>query len=380
MIVLHVCLASHYTEGMTYQDNLLPLQSALDGHKVVVVSDCFEYKSGELVPTEEEDRILDSGIRLVRMKYVRILNRFLSSKVRKVSGLYMFIESVRPDVILFHGVAGWEMLTVAKYKKNTSGVRLYIDSHEDFHNSGKNWVSRFFQYRIFNRLIVWRVKPFIDKFLYLSYESSHFLQAMYGLREPELEFYPLGGQVITYEEKKKFSKEIRERHLLSEEDIIIVHSGKLEPGKRTEHIIHAFSSVAADRLKLLIVGSIPSDQLATLHPLIDADPRIVFAGWKPAEELIKYLSSANLYFQPGTQSATMQNAICCGAPVALYPYPSHEPYVKGNGFWVKETADFITVFERIAANPALLNDMSECSFELARSLLDYKILAARLYI
>ncbi|MDP1194554.1 hypothetical protein, partial [Klebsiella pneumoniae] len=80
---------------------------------------------------------------------------------------------------LFHGVAGWEMLTVFEYKKHYPKVKLYIDSHEDFHNSGKNWVSRLFQYKIFNRLLVAIIKREVDKFLYLSYESRDFLVRMY---------------------------------------------------------------------------------------------------------------------------------------------------------------------------------------------------------
>lgn len=380
MKIIHICLASHYTEGMTYQDNLLPLQNSLDGNQVIIVSDCFQYVEGELASVGEEDRVLESGIRLIRMKYVNILGAFISSKIRMVRSLHSVIENFDPDVILFHGVAGWEMLTVAKYKKNNPGVRLYVDSHEDFHNSGKNWISRFFQYRVFNRVLVNIVKQVVDKFLYLSYESRDFLIEMYGLEESKQEFYPLGGQVLSEAQSDEHAKEIRVRHQLSDDDVIIVHSGKLEPGKRTEEMLTAFSAVPSENLKLLIIGSIPSDQSGILQPLIDADKRVIYVGWKPADELIKYLGAANLYFQPGTQSATMQNAICAGAPVALYPYPSHEPYIVENGFWVKDYNDFVDVFECVSNSPEILIDMRRNSFKLAESLLDYKILAARLYV
>lgn len=380
MKILHVCLASHYTEGMTYQDNLLPLQNALDGHDVMVVSDCYQYVDGQLVSVLEEDRILSSGIRLKRMRYTNFLNEFLSSKIRKVNGLYDVVRSYSPDVILFHGVAGWEMLTVFEYKKHYPKVKLYIDSHEDFHNSGKNWVSRLFQYKIFNRLLVAIIKREVDKFLYLSYESRDFLVRMYGLVDAELEFYPLGGQVLSESQSSTFAMEVRDKHGLSADDVIIVHSGKLDQGKRTEETLRAFSAVCSPNLKLVIIGSIPADQSARLQPLIDADQRIIFVGWQPAVELIKYLAAADLYFQPGTQSATMQNAICAGSPVALYPYASHKPYLVENGFWVESYSDFIDVFKFIAASPESLKEMRRQSFRLAQSLLDYKILAARLYV
>lgn len=46
--IIHVCLASHYTEGMTYQDNQLADQNAADGHEVVVISDCCRYSGNAL--------------------------------------------------------------------------------------------------------------------------------------------------------------------------------------------------------------------------------------------------------------------------------------------------------------------------------------------
>jgi hypothetical protein len=53
MKILHACLASHYTEGMSYQDNLLPDQNAHDGHDVTVISDCYVYQNDRLVEVLE---------------------------------------------------------------------------------------------------------------------------------------------------------------------------------------------------------------------------------------------------------------------------------------------------------------------------------------
>lgn len=377
--ILHLCLASHYTEGMTYQDNQLSDQNAYDGHEVVVISDCSCYDGDRLIQGEEEDRILDSGVRLLRFKYDKIINNVLSSKIRKIGKLFDFMMKFKPDVVLFHGVAGWEMLTVAKYKKYNPNTRLYIDSHEDVHNSGTFWASMFFQYRIFNNLIVQRIKKHVDKFLYISKESKDFLMNVYNLPDKVLEFYPLGGTVIDENIKSKNRRLIRSRHHLSEDDVLVVHSGKLDARKKTTWLLQAISHIQNENLKIFIIGSIPNDMKPVLMPLIDRDPRVVFLGWKNGAELVQYLCAADLYFQPGTQSATMQNAICCGAPVALFPYESHKPYISENGFYVENEADCIAVLDTVLAQPELLKQMKNNSLELARDLLDYKKLAARLY-
>lgn len=379
MKILHVCLASHYTEGMTYQDNQLADQNAKDGHEVVVISDCYKFVGHSLEEVEEEDIILSSGVRLIRMKYDYIINNLISSKIRKVKSLKKFLYSFRPDVILFHGVAGYEMLTVAEYKRKNRQVKLYIDSHEDYHNSGTFWFSLFFQYKVFNRYIVNKVKSSVDKFLYLSYESKRFCQDVYSLEDDEMEFYPLGGNVISFEYKEKYKFEVRKKLALSNDDIIILHSGKFSSGKKTKDLLESFCSVPASNLKLVLVGSIPEDMSTTLNRLIASDKRILFLGWMNSSELIKYLSAADIYVQPGTQSATMQNAICCGTPVALYPYPSHEPYVIENGIYIESKSDYNQMFLDLSASKLDLLSMSKASFSIARNLLDYQILAKRLY-
>ncbi len=378
MKILHLCLASHYTEGMTYQDNQLPDQNAADGHEVAVVSDCFKYVGHHLEEVVEEDRVLPSGVRLIRFRYDFILNSKISSKIRKIGKLFLFINEFRPDVILFHGAAGYELLTVAKYKKQNHHVKLYVDSHQDFHNSGTFWFSYFFQYKIFNYFIVKKVKDHVDKFLYVSYESKKFLKKAYRLTESELEFYPLGGNVVDKKLKKEYSEDIRAKHRLNDE-IMVVHSGKFDKNKKTDELLDSLYSFKNEKIRIFLIGSIPEYRKPELLSRISRDTRVEFLGWQRSDELIKYLCAADLYFQPGTQSATMQNAICCGTPVAIYPYESHFPYIKGNGFFVKNDRDYVDVFQQSVDCPKLLSDMSEEAYDVAFKLLDYSKLAARLY-
>ena len=49
----------------------------------------------------------------------------------------------------------------------------------------------------------------------------------------------------------------------------------------------------------------------------------------------------------GSMLFTMQNAVCCGCAVMLYPHPSHTMhYDWGNVFWVRTQADMEDVFRR----------------------------------
>ena len=131
---------------------------------------------------------------------------------------------------------------------------------------------------------------------------------------------------------------------------------------------------------LAVIGSIPEDRESVLLPLIEADNRMRYLGWKSGEELQEYLCAADLYCQPGSVSATMQNAICRNTPVMSYPHPAYTAALDcGQFFWIKTQVDMEQVFAQVKADPALLAPMTVNARRCAEELLDYQKLAARLY-
>lgn len=379
MKILHICLASAFTEGMTYQDNLIAAQNAKDGHNVILISDCHKYIDGTMVYTPPEDSVLSDGIRLIRLEYDKIINSFISGKIRKVSKLYNIVVKYKPDVILFHGVAGWELRTVAKYKKNNPNCKLYLDSHEDFYNSATNILSRIVQYKWFNRCLVNMALPYVNKIFCVSYECFAFLKQLYGVPDEKMEFYPLGGYVFDDSERKEKRDKIRKELKIEDDDILIIHSGKFDKLKRTEDIFSAFTQVPDERLKLVLIGSMGEAAKNNLERLILLDERVEFLGWKNSDELLEYLCACDLYVQPGSQSATMQNALCCECAVAVYPHPSHKYLLNDSVFYVETIEDMTNLFKNIIRDYGFLARKKCQGYKIAQENLDYRILAKRLY-
>ena len=142
----------------------------------------------------------------------------------------------------------------------------------------------------------------------------------------------------------------------------------------------AFAAVPELKAKLVIIGKIEENQKPLVQPLIDADPRVIFLGWKQSAELQKYLCACDLYCQPGDVSATLQNAICCNSPAMSYPHLAYtEDLDFGNILWVKTQEDIESVFRNLAAGKIDLALLREGSERCAREVLDYRALAARLY-
>jgi glycosyltransferase involved in cell wall biosynthesis len=378
MKILHICLASAFTEGMTYQENFLSTENSKAGHEVTIISDCYKYENGRKIPTDPEEKTLEDGTRLIRLKYDKVLNDFISNKVRKITNLYNEIMKIQPDVIMLHNLSGWETISVARYKKNNPRIRLYGDSHTDRNNSGSNWISLNVLHKFFYKSIIKRSLKFFDKVFYISFEGKDFLMDIYNIPEDILEFYPLGGTIISEEAKRNYRKEKREELGIHENDILLCHSGKMDIKKRTYEIIYNFSRVQNNNIKLILIGVFSDDVERKVSSLIDKDSRIIYLGWQGSDELIKYLAASDLYMQPGSQSATMQNALCTGTPVLFENVRSHEPYKAGNAFAINSCSEMESILKEISNNPKVLNYMSEKAYVLARKLLDYKKLAERI--
>jgi len=378
MKILHVCLASPYTEGLLYQDNMLANQNIKDGHDVMVITKCEHFENGELVPISPEDRILSNGIRLVRLAYDPMLGRRSSVILKKSKKLVILVSEFAPDTILFHGLVSWELLNIAKYKRKHPNVKLFVDSHLRFDIADNRWHVMGIYFGLY-RKILRRALPFIDKIFYTTEDAKIFLEDVYRIDEDRMEFFPLGGEIITSQERLALREKKRAEMNLTESDILLCHTGKLDKLKRTEDVLSAFANVPDQRMKLVILGWIPPEMKQTLESLIYADSRVIFCGWKDGEELKKYLCACDMYVQPGAQSATMENAICSGAPIMLYPHVSYIAHMWGNGFFVKSQADIEKVIRQISEFPGMLEMMSKNSFQLAKNLLDYRIIASKLY-
>lgn len=380
MKIVFLGLASTYTPGLTYQDNYLCTQTLADGHAVTYLSNPEKFVNGEIVETGAEDTVLPDGLHLIRLPYVKLGLNIVTKKFRAFRGVYDILKREKPDLIFCHNLQYWSVRDVVRYKKDHPAVKFYADTHTDYNNSGTNWLSLHVLHRIFYRHLVRLVPPYLDRYFYVADECRQFSHEVYGIPNEKMEFYPLGGTLLSDGEYAAIRAKRRAELGLGENDRLYIHSGKLDALKRTDELLRAFSAVDDPHAVLAVIGSIPREREAVLLPLIAADKRIRYLGWKSGEELQEYLCAADLYCQPGSQSATMQNALCRYCPVMLYPHPSHTvDYDRGEVLWVKTQADMEAVFRSLAADPAQLAPLRENAERLARELLDYRKLAARLY-
>jgi len=378
MRIMHLALSCFYIDNYNYQENVIPRLNKRDNHEVMILASTETYiNNNEIGYTHPKKYINEDGIPVVRLRYKKYLPLKIVSKIRIYENTLKYIEDFKPDVIMFHGTAAAEILKVKKYKKTNPNVKFYVDSHEDFNNSAKSYVSKYFLHSLFYKPILKRTLKYIDKIFYISLESYEFMHNFYKVPSEKLEFLPLGGKIIDKEEYAMKRKKAREELNIKDEELLILHSGKMNKDKKTLELLKAFTRINSIKLKLILIGSIGDEIREEVLSLISSDQRINFLGWKNKEEMYEFLCATDLYAQPGSQSATLQNAICARCPVMVFPYKSHEPYITGNGFKVENIEEISEVFVKVNENPEILNEMKENSQKIGKELLDYNKLSRR---
>jgi glycosyltransferase involved in cell wall biosynthesis len=151
---------------------------------------------------------------------------------------------------------------------------------------------------------------------------------------------------------------------------------------RTKKVIdslRSFTNVDNHMHRFILAGHLHEDIAAEARDIIQSDNRIRFVGWKSPDELRELLCAADVYVQPGTQSATMQMSLCARCAIVVADVPSHHPFVKGNGWLLGCGLTLNGVFREISDHSDQILEMSKKSSEIAANLLDYRKLAARLY-
>jgi hypothetical protein len=293
-------------------------------------------------------------------------------------GVFQLLCDIKPDVILFHGLCGWELRTVVRYKRLNPTVRLYVDSHEDSNNSARTFLSNYILHRLYYAWIIRQCMRSVDKILCISVDVMSFVQRMYGIPLELLEFYPLGGEVFSDAEYAERRARGRFELGLQDDQVMVLQTGKMGRRKKVLESLSAFSNTQGDNLRLVLAGSFEDDIKSDALSRVARDARIIFLGWKTTEQLKSLLCAADIYIQPGTQSATMQMSLCARCPVVLDDVPSHRPFVEGNGWLIKHVDELPQVFELIRDEPVALGRMSGKSLEIAKRHLDYRALAARI--
>lgn len=380
MKIAHVCVSCFYVDGGGYQENKLVQEHVKEGHDVKVFASTENHDSkGRLTWGFEDNYLGDDGAKVNRLSYIRWLPTRVSAKLRAVRGLRNELKQFSPDLIMFHGLTSWELFTMRAYKKINPCCSFVIDSHEDFNNSARNLFS-YFLHRYYYRPIIRLNLKIFEKIFYISLETKDFIQKIYGVDGNKLEYLPLGGNIRPSNEIEAIRTNVRDEHKVGKEHIVFLQSGKFNERKKLKTSLQSFIMCDNPDFRFWIAGVMTENISKELISLIESDDRVNFFGWVSTERLEELLISCDVYLQPGTQSVTMQAALCAGRAVAIDNVKSHKPYINGNGWLLDSQKCLDEVFKEISNDCDVVLEMGKLSMRYAKENLDYKKLANQVLI
>jgi len=317
MKILHICIATHFTEKYSYQENELPKKHAQLGNIVKIVCGQLGFnaskKPDDLTPTR---KIIDNGIELVRLEYVKSPFNILK-KLKVVKKLYSEIKSFDPDIIFVHGIQFWGFRQVYRYKKKNRRVKVFADNHADYINTPVIKRHQKILHRCIYGSIARKFVPYIEKYWGVTQMREEYLHEMYDIPYEKIGLLVMGGDEtkINFDSRDTLRKAFCDKFNIPSNFKIIVTGGKIERRKNIHLLIKAMKDI--NNAALVIFGEILDDIYTEFWDLLKSTPNVVFVGWIPSDEAYNYFVFSDLAVFPGNHSVLWEQAVACGIPTVF---------------------------------------------------------------
>ena len=336
--IVHLCLSSFYIDGYSYQENMLPKYHVKLGYDVTVIASLVSYdKNGMRCYLKEgEYKCNRDGYKVIRIDYKKGFFRILYKRLRFYSNTYDLLVSEKPDIIFVHNTSFGDAKYVKKYMKEHPGTFLFADSHADWINSARNFLSKNILHKIIWRHYTQMLLPYYQKVYGVLPIRCDFLYDVYSVPREKIELLPLGvDDDAIPSNKEEIKNDIRNKLRIKTTDLVIITGGKIDRLKNTHKLMQAFSEINDEKIHLIIFGVVIPDLKEEFDRLLTKNMHYV--GWCNSEDVINYMVSADLACFPGTHSTLWEEAVGLSLPCILKNWEGmHHVDINGNCLFLKD--------------------------------------------
>lgn len=348
MRIAHICLANFYIEGFGYQENILPRVHSRMGHEVKIIASTETYiDQMRLGHVEAVSYINGDGIPVCRLPYARWVPRPLRPKVRAYCGLKEELEAFQPDLIFLHDIQFWDILIVRRYARE-NGIPVHADSHTDFVNSARGFVSRHLLHGLLYRGLARRADSVIRRYYPTLPARADFMHEVYGLARAKMKLLPFGfdDTSVAGLDRDAVRRQTRAALGIPDTSLVLVTGGKLDLRKNIHTLVERFSALRhAGKLANvhLVVFGRPNAEVETELTKIDVDTNVHLLGWMKAQELYTVFWASDVAIFPGTHSVVWEEAIGLGLATVFRRWKGMEHLDLGGNAIFIDNADTLTL-------------------------------------
>lgn len=325
MNIVHICLSGLYMDGWGYQDNMLAKYHRRAGHKVSVIANRYVYDEKgnykRIDVNKETDR---NDVDIYRLKQKG--NKQLKGPAERVhyEGLYETLCETAPDVIFLHNPQIMDVEDIVRFVKENVNTKLFVDSHSDYSNSGRNFLSKHILHGILWRGKVKKLIPYTKKFYGVLPARVDFLLDRYKTPKDKTELLCMGMDTelaIKADTAEEISK-VRNENEIDSEDFFIITGGKIDSAKRqTLLLMEAVNNVNKsfeNKVKLLVFGSVVDEMKGEFERLLaEGSPYMKYIGWLDADSTYPYFAAADIAIFPGRHSVMWEQVTGQGIPMVV---------------------------------------------------------------
>ena len=325
MKILHTCLASFYIDNYGYQENVLPKMHKKQGHDVQILASTETYLNGNIMSYLEPSTYFnEDSIKVTRIGYVKIINHFISRKLRFYKGITKKLNEFKPDIIFLHDVQFLGIFEVINYLKKNQNVVVYADGHADFTNSGTNWLSKYILHGIIYKICARKIDKYVRKFYGTLPCRVDFFKHFYKVSNDKVELLVMGvdDDLIKFD-KIKNKKEIFFKNNIHKDDFVIISGGKINKKKRIHHLINAVVELNNPKLKLILFGVFDKEMESLVKNKLN-HKSIIFLGWLNNIDIHKHLAASDLCIFPGKHSVLWEQSAGIGLPGLFKKIKGHD--------------------------------------------------------
>ncbi|KQW97674.1 glycosyltransferase family 4 protein [Flavobacterium sp. Root420] len=364
MKILHCCLAAFYIDNYSYQENVLPKMHKIQGHDVRILASTETFINNSLLGFTESGKYYNSdGILVSRVPYAKFLPRFIMKKLRFYNYIKINIEEFKPDIIFLHDCQFLSIKEIVKYAQKNKNVKIFVDGHTDFINSGTNWISKNILHKIIYRKCAKMIEPFTEKFYGVLPIRVDFYRDVYKIPASKIDLLVLGADhtQIDIINRNKYRDTIIEESKFEKDDFIIVTGGKIDERKNIHYLMEAVSLINNPKIKLIVFGSVTEEMKEKIMSFASCSS-INYIGWISVQDSYKYLLSADLAVFPGTHSVLWEQAVGLGVPTVFKLWEGMRHVDVGGNCLFLESVDAIVLketIERIFNDQTLYDKMKD---------------------
>ncbi|MCK2016880.1 glycosyltransferase [Peribacillus frigoritolerans] len=347
MKIIHVEDFFHPDAG--YQINILPKYQCKQGHSVAIVTSEIERVPVGLTAffgkdnIEERDReyTKKTGVEIYRVP----IYKFLSGRAIYKPGLKKFIDSLSPDLLYVHGNdTAIGILYALRARK--LAYRIVFDSHM-LEMASQNVFKNLF--RMFYKSFI---TPIIkkEKLIIIRTQNDDYVSRFLGVPLVQSPWISVGADTLLFSSDRIQKNEFRNKYNISENDFVVLYTGKLDESKGGKFLAEAFKQKFNNNLNvvLVVVGNTSGEYGKEVEMIFkQSENRVLRFPTQRYVDLPQFYQGADLSVFPKQCSLSFYDAQACGLPVVSEDNNINIDRLQNNNGFCFKSGDIVDFRDKI---------------------------------